>query len=138
MLVDSRGVMLGVRRVFFHSEEATNTFIQEATNTFIQEMTRVHETYIREQSRVRMLGFGISAVMFIVSAIILTFAPPEKEALAYALAGVLIIVAAGVAGFSVVRIKALGLSLGQGDSGAARVSRSGRSVRNSRIQQPSR
>ena len=103
----------------------------EVTKRFIQERTRVHEIYIKEESRVKMLGFVISALMFTVSAIILIFAPPDKEALAYALAGVLVIVAAGVAGFSVVRVKALGLSLGQSGSNAGEGSRSRRSVRKS-------
>src|SRR5215470_10166049 len=72
----------------------------------VQERTRLHETYIKGQVRIKIFGFGISAIMFIISAIIIVFSPPDRTIIAYALGGVLVIAAAGVAGFTVLQMKA--------------------------------
>src|SRR6267378_2901093 len=40
---------------------------------------------IKEQSKIKRLGFCISALMFVVSGLILVFAPPEREKVAYAI-----------------------------------------------------
>jgi hypothetical protein len=59
---------------------------EEIPVVFIQERTRIHELYIRQQGRIKMLGFGLSALMFMVSGIVAVFSPPEKSILAYAFA----------------------------------------------------
>jgi hypothetical protein len=73
-----------------------------------------------------MFGFGISALMFMMSGIVVVFSPPDKSILAYAFAGVLIIAAAGVAGFTTVKMRGLGLTVGQGDGESQMVARAQR------------
>ncbi|BBO86133.1 hypothetical protein DSCO28_66990 [Desulfosarcina ovata subsp. sediminis] len=81
-------------------------------DNFVKERTRVHEIFIREQEKSKRLGLILAFSLIVISAIIITFAPPDKATISYWIGGALLIFAAGATGFKRVWGKTKNISLG--------------------------
>ena len=79
---------------------------------FVRERTRVHETYIIEKEKSKRFGLFLAFALIVISALIVTFAPPEKETISYWIGGALLIFAAGATGFKRIWGKTKSISLG--------------------------
>ena len=78
---------------------------------FVEARSKVHDTYIREHNRTKRLGLIISAVMLVGSCCIIIFAPQGRELASYIIGAFLVLTAAGVAGFTAVKLKVPGVLL---------------------------
>jgi hypothetical protein len=81
-------------------------------NNFIVERTRLHETYIREQARNKRIGLILSFILILAAALIVMFAPKDREKMSYWVGASLVIFAAGAGGFGRVWGKAANISFG--------------------------
>lgn len=81
-------------------------------NNFITERTRLHEIYIREQAHNKRIGMILSFVLILAAALIITFAPKDREKMSYWVGASLVIFAAGANGFGRVWGKAANISFG--------------------------
>ena len=66
---------------------------------------------LREQEKTRRLLIGAACLLFCVSALVMIFAPPGKQELAYALGAVLLVIALGAIGVAKFKLKAPGVEI---------------------------
>jgi hypothetical protein len=78
---------------------------------FVEQRSKVHETYIKEHNRTKRLGLVISAVLVVASCCVVLFAPAGRETASYIIGAVLVVIAAGVAGFTAIKLKVPGFRL---------------------------
>jgi hypothetical protein len=64
-----------------------------------------------ERERTRRLLIGAACLFFVVAALVMVFAPPEKQTLGYALGAVMVVVALGAIGASQFHFKLPGISV---------------------------
>ncbi|WP_036305042.1 hypothetical protein [Methylobacter tundripaludum] len=81
-------------------------------NNFVKERTRLHEIYIREESRNKRIGLVLAFLLILFASLIVLFAPAGRETISYWIGAALIIFAAGTAGFGRVWGKAASISFG--------------------------
>ncbi|MDU9050768.1 MAG: hypothetical protein Q3M30_18115 [Candidatus Electrothrix sp. Rat3] len=84
----------------------------EIYHLFIKERTRLHEIYIREQSKNKRIGLVLSFLLILMASLLLIFAPEGRETLSYWIGTALIIFSAGTLGFGRVWGKAANISFG--------------------------
>jgi hypothetical protein len=77
-------------------ERQNDTDIQMA---FIQERTRLHELYIREESRNKRLTLIIAVILFLIGCSAILFAPSGREVAFNWIGAAMLVVAAGSAGY---------------------------------------
>jgi hypothetical protein len=68
-------------------------------------------TVIGEREKTKRLLIGAACLLFIVAALVVIFAPPDKQGLAYALGGTLVVIALGAIGAAQFQVKLPGLSI---------------------------
>jgi hypothetical protein len=95
-------------RPFNLSEESS----PEIYKFFIKERTRLHEIYIREESKNKRVGLTLSFLLILLASLLLIFAPEGRETLSYWIGTALIIFSAGTMGFGRVWGKAANISFG--------------------------
>ena len=78
----------------------------------MKERTRLHEIYIREESRNKRIGLVLAFLLILFASLIVLFAPAGRETISYWIGAALIIFAAGTAGFGRVWGKAASISFG--------------------------
>jgi len=83
----------------------------EIQKVFLQERSRVHETFIREDQKTKRLSLLIVFLCVVCACLVLMFAPAGRENLSYGVAAALVIFAAGVSGFRLLRASAPGVKL---------------------------
>jgi hypothetical protein len=90
------------------SEESSS----DIDNNFVKERTRLHEIYIREESRNKRIGLVLAFLLILFASLIVLFAPVGRETISYWIGAALIIFAAGTVGFGRVWGKAASISFG--------------------------
>jgi hypothetical protein len=79
---------------------------------FLKERTKLHETYILEQSRNKRFGLTLAFLLILFASLIVLFAPAGRETISYWIGAALIIFAGGTVGFGRVWGKAANISFG--------------------------
>ena len=82
------------------------------SNVFITERTRLHETYIRQQAINKRIGMILSFILILSAALIVTFAPNDRQNISYWVGASLVVFAGGAVGFGRVWGKAANISFG--------------------------
>lgn len=77
----------------------------ETIKHYVEKRSSVHETQIKEIERTKRTTLVVSAVIFIVAAILVVFSPQDKEVVTYSIAGSMLLLASGIAGYGILKIK---------------------------------
>ena len=72
---------------------------------FLSARSKVHETWIIESNKTRRVSLIVSAVLVIAAAALLVFSPKEKEIISYGVAGAIVLLSSGIAGYGFLKIK---------------------------------
>jgi hypothetical protein len=102
----------GQKKSFSNSANIPDDGASEIADTFVKERTRIHEVYIKENSRNKRIGLVLAFLLIIFSSGIVLFAPTGKESISYWIGTSLIIFAAGAVGFGRVWGKSESISFG--------------------------
>jgi len=77
---------------------------------FVSTRSKVHETWIIETHKTKRATLSISALLFIASAALAVFSPEDREILSYGIAGSMLLLSAGVAGYGFFKVKSESIS----------------------------
>lgn len=84
---------------------STREIDDETIKHYVEKRSSVHETQIKETERTKRTTLVVSAVIYIAAAILVVFSPQDKEVLAYGIAGSMLLLASGIAGYGILRVK---------------------------------
>ncbi|MCO6052322.1 hypothetical protein NGM99_21260 [Mesorhizobium sp. RP14(2022)] len=92
------------------------TGIGEQDQFVVEAHSKLVAEHIKSQTRMRLGLYTLAALFMIVAALLVVFAPDGRQASTIVVAGALIIVSAGVAGFAALKLKAPAVELTAGNS----------------------
>ena|ERR1700730_9296485 len=100
-------VIDGQHRLMSYQTNSVSAFDDSTALKFVSERSKVHREYIREVEKTKRHGYSLSAVLLLIAVVVPIFAPEGREVISYITSGGLTLFAAGVFGYSKIKLSTL-------------------------------